>query len=360
MIKQRTLTNGNAVTFMALVLVVIQLAASGVHGAMRRGQEQLPSAQASPPNSQPVAPMTGTDYRIGVGDTIEVRVDKAPELSGSFRVTSDGTFEMYFLGRVNAQNKTPEELSTLIADGLRGRYLKTPRVAVDVKQYNTHPVFVQGAVRSPGTYVLRRRVSLLKLISLCGGLTDNHGSTAFIFRAAHPKAPEIGKSNANASAASDGPSSDDGENGDSPDYSFTSVNITGLLRGNLDENVMIEFQDIVHIPPADVFFVAGEVHAPGSFPLKAGTTLRQAISLAQGTTIQAATNRAMIFREDTSTGKRVDVKVDVGAVMEGKSEDLAIRANDVIIIPNSKLKSVGAVLLRSVGGLVTQPPIRRF
>ena len=43
------------------------------------------------------------------------------------------------------------------------------------------------------------------------------------------------------------------------------------------------------------------------------------------------------------------MKIDIGAVMEGKAQDLAIRANDVIIIPNSKLKSVGAALLRSLG-----------
>ncbi len=134
-----------------------------------------------------------------------------------------------------------------------------------------------------------------------------------------------------------------------PDYVFTPVSIAGLLRGNLSENVMIEPHDIINIPPADVFFVAGEVRAPGSFQLKPGTTLRQAISLAQGTKLEAATNRAMIFREDTSTGQRTDMKIDIGAVMAGKSEDLAIRANDVIIIPNSKLKSVGAALLRSVG-----------
>jgi polysaccharide export outer membrane protein len=134
------------------------------------------------------------------------------------------------------------------------------------------------------------------------------------------------------------------------------VSIAGLLRGNLSENVLIEPYDIVNIPPADVFFVAGEVRAPGSFPLKPGTTLRQAITLAQGTTIQAATGRAMIFREDPSTGKRVDMKVDVAAVMAGKkgAEDLVIMANDVILIPNSKLKSVGATLLRSLGFSVTQ------
>lgn len=347
MIKQPVHRKLCRTSFIALVLAETLLAIQ-VQGWAQQAPEQVPLTSSTRPGPQPVVTETGLDYRIGVGDVIEVRVDKAPELSGTYRVTSDGAFEMYFLGRISAQNKSPEELSSLIADGLRNRYLKTPRVAVEVKQYNGHPVFVQGAVHTPGTYILQNRVSLLKLITLCGGLADNHGSTAFIFREASPKAPVIGQSQPNAVPKSEVQSSGGGD-ADSPDYTFTTVNISGLLKGNLDENVMIGFRDIVNIPQADVFFVAGEVRAPGSFPLKAGTTLRQAISLAQGMTLQAAKSRAIIFREDSSTGRRVDVKVDVGAVMEGRSEDLTIGPNDVIIIPSSKLKSVGLTLLRSFG-----------
>jgi len=223
----------------------------------------------------------------------------------------------------------------------------SPRVAVLLKQRNSRPVFVNGAVRNAGVYQLEGRVTLLKLISLCGGLADNHGSVAFIFR--ETKAPVETNGSSTVGKASPESSSDNKEIAEPSDYTFTPVNISGLLKGNLNENVIIESNDIVNIPIADLFFVAGEVKAPGPFPLKSGTTLRQAISLAQGTTIQAAKSRAMIFREDPSTGKRIDMKIDVGAVMDGKIEDIAIRANDVIIVPNSRLKSVGSALLQSFG-----------
>jgi polysaccharide export outer membrane protein len=312
------------------------------------GQERpIPPASISGTGVEtPAGISTGGDYRIGPGDVIEIRVDKAEELSGLYHVNSRGTFQMYFLGSIAAQNKSPEELSLLIADGLRGRYLKSPRVTVEVKQYNSRAVFVQGAVRIPGVYQLGGGVSLLKLISICGGLTDNHGSSAFIFREtrSNNEGGELGPKQATpirSSSNGDKPS-------EPPEYVFTPVSIAGLYNGNLSENIMIEPHDIINIPVADVFFVAGEVRAPGSFQLKPGTTLRQAISLAQGTTIQAASSRAMIFRED-SKGQRIDLKVDVAAIMSGKSKDVPIQANDVIIIPNSKLKSVGAALLRSLG-----------
>ena len=104
----------------------------------------------------------------------------------------------------------------------------------------------------------------------------------------------------------------------------------------------------MNIPPSDVFFVAGEVNKPGSFVLKDGTSLRQAVSLAQGTTMNAAGDRAVIFREGP-TGKREELKVDVAAVMSGKKPDVPILANDIVMVPNSRMKSVGNAMLKAFG-----------
>jgi polysaccharide export outer membrane protein len=113
--------------------------------------------------------------------------------------------------------------------------------------------------------------------------------------------------------------------------------------------MFLEPGDIVNIPPADLFFVAGEVNGPGAFPLKEGTTLRQAISLAQGMTFKAVTGRGIIFREDPQTGKRQELQLDVGAVMSGKREDVVILPNDVIIVPNSRMKTAILPFLSAFG-----------
>jgi hypothetical protein len=41
--------------------------------------------------------------------------------------------------------------------------------------------------------------------------------------------------------------------------------------------------------------------------------------------------------------------VDIANVMSGRQEDIPLMANDVIIIPNSRTKSVGGMLLRALG-----------
>jgi polysaccharide export outer membrane protein len=314
----------------ALLVAVFSVAALA---QQQRGQEQYrprSSSSSGGANAPGMLVSPGEDYRIGPGDVIEIQIGDAPELSTpGIRVNANGTFLMRYIGRVPAKDKTVEELQDYIADRLRGRYLKDPQVTVIVRQINSRTFFIQGAVRSPGVYQIEGTPSLLTLISVAGGLADNYGSTAFILRATKPEGQQ------------------EAEGGTIPRYELIQANIGGLMRGRFDQNIALEPGDFVNIPFTDVFFVAGEVRAPGSFPLKDGTTLRQAISLAQGTTFRAADDNAVIFRDDPITGTRKEIRVDIKAIMNGKKEDLAIQANDIIIVPNSRAKSVGSVIINS-------------
>jgi polysaccharide export outer membrane protein len=129
------------------------------------------------------------------------------------------------------------------------------------------------------------------------------------------------------------------------------VNINGMFKGMGlgGRESYLEPGDIVNIPQADVFYVAGEVNAPGSFPLSEGTTLRQAIALSQGTTMNAALGNGVIFRQDASTGKRIEIPVNIGAVMKAKKDDIPLLANDIVIVPNSRTKTIGNSILKAVG-----------
>jgi polysaccharide export outer membrane protein len=310
------------------------------------------------------------DYHIGIGDVIEVQVEDMPEVSRRIRVTASGTFLMPILGRMKAQGKTPEAIAQEIADGLRGDYLKDPKVSVVVREYNSRCFFIQGAVRSPGVFQVEGTPSLLTLITLAGGLADNHGAVSFIIRRVKQQTGPLQMS-VNEAQSNPGLSSPVGQAGTSgggpptagtveeeePKYELFRVNISSLLKGNFGNNALLQPGDIVNIPPSDVFYVAGEVKAPGSFSLKEGTTLRQAISLAQGTNYNAATDRAIIFRDD-SNGKRQEIPVDIGAVMKGKKDDIPIIANDIVIVPNSRMKSFSGALIKAFGlTTVTRMPI---
>lgn len=369
------MTNGLVVSIVILISIVV----SAVSAQDRRQLQNRPSSPGQPVVDQPIPNIIvspGEDYRIGPSDVIDILIEDAPELSRTLRVSADGTITTPFLGRVPAQQKTPDELAKTLADRLRGEYLEDPQVTVTVRQINSRTYFVQGAVRRAGLYQIEGQPSLLKLITIAGGLTEDYGSTAFIIREvttnggdqASKVAESVGSPATNIRGGASNNTQQTGPEGSNAianaassndaKYELIKVNINGLLRGNFDQNVTIAPGDIVHIPPTDVFFVAGEVNAPGSFALKEGTTLRQAISLAQGTSFNAAGDHGIIFREDPATGKRSEIKVDIPGVMSGKKADIPIVANDIVIVPNSRLKSIGGTLLRAFGVNSARIPIR--
>src|ERR1041384_2006950 len=324
-------------------------------GASPNGSLAQPSGRGS--NVVLVSP--DEDYRIGPNDVIDVQVENAPEMSRTFRVTAAGTFLMPYIGRVTALRKTTEELALSIANGLRGDYLKDPKVVVSVKEFNSRSFFIQGSVRSPGVFQIEGRPSMLELITLAGGLSEKHGANAYIIRrikTTEPKGTEPSSTPTTAAATKSSAEQEPAPE-ETARYELKSTNINGLLTGHFDQDVLLEAGDIIHIPPSDVFFVAEEVNAPGSFALKEGTTLRQAISLAQGTNYRAALNRGVVYRENAN-GKREEVHVDIGAVMSGKKGDVEIMANDIIMVPNSRGKTLGGALLKAFGlTTVTRLPL---
>jgi polysaccharide export outer membrane protein len=308
-------------------MISLILVAVGCTGAWAQDLRQKTERFKPQPTGQPGGEINAPgiivspheDYRIGPGDVLDVQVNLAPELSNISRVNSDGTFLMPFIGRIRAQHRTTEELAELIAGKLKDEYLKNPIVKIVLKQIDSRTYFIQGAVRRSGIYRIEGRPTLLELITIGGGLADNYGTTAFIIR-----------------------------RNKSINFDILKANIAGLLKGNFEQNVVLEPGDIVNIPPSEVFFIAGEVREPGSFPLRYGTTLRQAISLAQGTTPKAAASQTIIYREDDD-GRRREIKVDLDAVMRARGDDMTLAANDIVIVPNSPLKSAAIPILNAFG-----------
>ena len=370
---------GSRVVLMTVLGLSIAGPTLGISISDAQERQRIPPARpiAQTPTENDLTPALvepREDYQIGPEDVIDIQVDRAPELTRTFRVSSNGTIAMPFIGRMTVAGKTQEGLSVQIADALRGRYLVNPSVIVVVKQINSHTFFIQGAVRRPGVFQIEGKPSLLKVVTLAGGLAENHSNFALIIREkqrprlasreivgrerdARDGAPSarVAESKDPQSISSD-PRAD--LESDEERYELIPVNIAGLFQGRFDQNVYLKPGDIVNIPAADVFYVGGEVYAPGSYPLKDGTTLRQAISMAQGTNFKAATSRGVIFRDDQVTGKREEIRVDIGGVMSGRKEDLIIKANDIIIVPNSKFKSVSSGLLSALGVNAARLPIR--
>jgi len=119
---------------------------------------------------KPPDPGEGSDYRIGVGDVIEVRVWKEPDLTRSVPVRPDGKISFPLLDDLPAAGLTPLELKAVLAERLK-QFLSEPRVTVLVSEVNSYKVYVMGEVVTTGALTLKSKTNLLQAISLAGGFS---------------------------------------------------------------------------------------------------------------------------------------------------------------------------------------------
>jgi polysaccharide export outer membrane protein len=86
-------------------------------------------------------------------------------------------------------------------------------------------------------------------------------------------------------------------------------------------------------------YVVGEVLEPGVFEVETGTTLLQAIALADGPDRFAATKRIQLRRRDPATGQEKLYIFNYNAVERGGAIQamITLRQGDVIIVPERRL-----------------------
>lgn len=113
------------------------------------------------------------EYRIGVLDTLSIRVFQEPELTfEEISVNSAGTINFPFIGELSAVDKTPIELSREIEAGLGTRFIRNPQVVVGVVASAAQRVTVEGEVEQPGVYEIAGTSSLLESVARARGLTN--------------------------------------------------------------------------------------------------------------------------------------------------------------------------------------------
>lgn len=111
-------------------------------------------------------------YRIGAFDKLKIDVLGIPDMSKvEIQVDSGGRISFPLVGSLIANGKTPVELSAAIADGL-SRYIRQPRVTVNVEEIVSQQITVDGAVQEPGQYPVAGRMTLMRAIARAKGLTE--------------------------------------------------------------------------------------------------------------------------------------------------------------------------------------------
>jgi polysaccharide export outer membrane protein len=299
------------------------------------------SGDISANKAQP-APMD-TRYRIGPGDVLDVRVARAPELSrDGVRVDQSGMIRMPMLDvDIPAACLTEGELAQNIVKLYR-KYKNDPHVDVFVKEFQSQPVAVIGAVRAPAQFKLQRPVRLSELLSFVGGPTDAAGQTVQVIHTGGLSLCEKAS----------------GANAEDDTSGFVSYKLSDTLHAVPEANPFVRSGDLIQVPNADQVFVLGNVLKPSAIPMKEALTVSRAIAIAGGTAPSTKKDKVRILRQLPGSTKKQEIYVDLTAIDKNKAEDVALLPNDVVDVPISGTKSILRSLLGTVVPTISQLPIR--
>ncbi len=115
--------------------------------------------------------LTNLRYTLGPLDVLDITLYERPDLKREVTISRQGTFRYPLIGQVQARGLTVAELEQTLTLRLRGAHISEPHVAVQVKAYRNHHIFLLGQVQLPGVYTLPDRVELKDLITQARGLT---------------------------------------------------------------------------------------------------------------------------------------------------------------------------------------------
>ena len=305
-------------------LIITSLVALSLAGSMASAQTQQ-QASGNRGNEAGVGESSNLPVeKIGPNDLLGIAVYDSPELSRSVRVDADGNIRLPMIKqRIQASGLFPFELEKSITDVLIGEnVLVNPVVTVSVVEYRSRPITVVGAVKMPTTFQATGNVTLLDAISRAGGIADNAGSVILINR----------QSSSATSQASN---------------LTQRVPLRTLLNGEDPSlNIKLEGGEQIRVPEAGRVFVAGNVKRPGVYPITDGpeSSVLKAIALSQGLD-GFSSHTAYIYRtEGGGTGKNA-IPIDLKKIMERKSPDLPLFADDMLYIPTSSGRKNTAKIL---------------
>jgi polysaccharide export outer membrane protein len=278
-------------------------------------------AWAQAPLSAPLAvPANLPVHRIEPNDLIGISIYGEPDLSRTVRVGSDGTIRLPLVQqKVKAGGLMPEELDQAIGKAFEAeQILVHPWVTVTVAEYHMlSPVSVAGAVRNPITFEPNGQMTLLEAITHAGGLLPEAGPEILVTRPAQE--------------------------------AIQHISVRALIdAADPSVNLILLGGEEIRVPEAGKVFVVGNVKMPGAFPVHDGaeSTVLKAIALTSGLAPYAS-NEAYIYRRDAA-GAPNQIPVDLIHIMQRKSPDVPLLANDILYIPDRTGKRIAMSVLEKV------------
>lgn len=238
-------------------------------------------------------------YIIGAGDEVRVTIYGQPELTAESQVSAAGMIVVPLLGNLSIAGKSSAEAAYLIAERYQqGNFLKNPQVNLLITKYRSQVVAILGKVNNPGKLVLEGPTSLTQALAWAGGIAANGSERLILTRITKSGRQER-----------------------------TEYDLQKLLNYDADElqTTWLQDGDTLYVPNAGRFYVNGEVHSPGMYPLDRPLNVMQALSAGGGPTARASESSVKLFRQQAD-----------GSVKELRAKsDEQVMDGDVLVVKES-------------------------
>ncbi|MDP9170425.1 MAG: polysaccharide biosynthesis/export family protein [Acidobacteriota bacterium] len=276
------------------------------------GVALLTPALAQQDGPRPVGQTDSTNLpvqKLGKEDLLNVQIYDAPQLGRTVRILPDGTIRLPMLKQaLRVEGLFPADVEILVADEFRREELLVdPFVTVQVAEYHSRPIGVNGAVKNPTVFQAIGNVDLLAAIAKAGGLTAEAGGDIIITR-----------SNA--------------ETG----QSVQRIPVKPLIDGaDPTLNVTLVGGEEIRVPSVGTVVVTGNVRESGIYPVQdtGTTTVMTAIAQAKGVG-DFSPKLVYIYRKDAQ-GVAHETEVDLSAIKKRTRPDVVLQAKDVLYVPEN-------------------------
>jgi len=270
-------------------------------------------------------------YHIGPDDMLEIKIDQLVELEKESvlfcTVDKQGQIYLPVLHHVQVAGLTCNQIRSDLIMRLGRDFIKSPKVDVAIKTYASKAVMVLGSVQKPGELNMEiDSMPLLDVIGMAGGLSTNSAPDIEILRGAYNPGrsgtPEMINTAWNS-----------GSNFGSYQREVIPVSLLYAETGE-QINPIIYPGDMVRVTTAaeGVIYISGEVLNPGTKVFRRPLNIMQAINSAGDFTNIAKEQKCKIIRRNPD-GKETVIDVDLQKVNKGKSPNILLAQNDMVIVP---------------------------
>ncbi len=273
-------------------------------------------------------------YILGPGDEIAGKVLGETDFDFIAVVNENGMIELPFghkplAAKCRSESEIRSDIKTLLDE-----YLKDPHLSLTIKR-NRPPATVYGEVRTPQQVIMMRKATLVELLGISGGVTDDAGGMIQVFRTQPPICTDDGE------ASNWKPSATDAAGVPSRLFS-----LSGVKAGREDSNPVIYPGDIIVVLKASPVYITGEVVAPqGIFLKERGASLSEAIAQVGGIRSEAKTKDIKIHRLKANSTDREIIAANFDLINKGQQKDIILQPYDIIVVDKAK-ESIGVTIMK--------------